>query len=86
MRCYPFKVEITGRVQVGSMDGGLDALVEILVILLGFRHADAVTLRNLFGSLLHRGAFHHMKGELSRSGIQVQDGSRIDDKNAGAIF
>ena len=34
MGCHPLKVEVSGRVQIRGMDGGLDALVEIQVILL----------------------------------------------------
>ncbi len=69
MGSHPFKVKIGGRVQVGSMDHGLDAVAKINKVLLRFCQADMVTVRDPFGSFFGGSALHHVEGIFRGGGI-----------------
>ena len=85
MRGDPVEIHIVGRVQVGPVDHGLQAVTEFDVIFLRGGPAGAIAPGNLTGGFFGRAAFYHVVGKLGGSGIEMQHIGRIDDQDAAAI-
>src|SRR5271157_5777913 len=86
MRGDALEVEESGRVEVRSVNQGLQAFLKSQIIFHRLGPADAVTFGDLLGGLLGRCAFNYVIGELGGRWIQVQDDGGINDQDAGAVL
>ena len=86
MRGHAFKVKVGSRVEIRGVDHGLDAVTEIHVILQRLCPADVIAFGHLSGGFLGWRPFHHVVGKFSTGGVEMQDGGRVDDQDAGTIL